>query len=271
MRELGVFQLMEMRSVIGLVLLAPLIRAEGGLRAMRTLRLRGHVARNVVHYGAQFGWLFALTLIPLGQVVAIEFTMPIWTALLAAAFLAERMNAWKVLAVVLGLLGVGLIVRPSADGLNLGQVVALTAALGFAVSLTLVKSLTRNDSAVVIGFWMLIVQSILGLLPALMQWRWPSTGVWGWVLVVAFCGTFSHYCMARALRHADATVVVPMDFLRVPLSAVAGWLVYSERMDIWTVGGALLILAGNLLNLRRGTAPAAPATSPTAPLPSKAD
>ncbi len=271
MRELGVFQLMEMRSVIGLVLLAPLIRAEGGPRAMRTLRLRGHVARNVVHYGAQFGWFFALTLIPLGQVVAIEFTMPIWTALLAAAFLAERMNAWKVLAVVLGLLGVGLIVRPSADGLNLGQVVALTAALGFAVSLTLVKSLTRNDSAVVIGFWMLIVQSILGLLPALMQWRWPSTGVWGWVLVVAFCGTFSHYCMARALRHADATVVVPMDFLRVPLSAVAGWLVYSERMDIWTVGGALLILAGNLLNLRRGTAPAAPATSPTAPLPSKAD
>ena len=271
MRELGVFQLMEMRSVIGLVLLAPLIRAEGGPRAMRTLRLRGHVARNVVHYGAQFGWFFALTLIPLGQVVAIEFTMPIWTALLAAAFLAERMNAWKVLAVVLGLLGVGLIVRPSADGLNLGQVVALTAALGFAVSLTLVKSLTRNDSAVVIGFWMLIVQSILGLLPALMQWRWPSTGVWGWVLVVAFCGTFSHYCMARALRHADATVVVPMDFLRVPLSAVAGWLVYSERMDLWTVGGALLILAGNLLNLRRGTAPAAPATSPTAPLPSKAD
>ena len=271
MRELGVFQLMEMRSVIGLVLLAPLIRAEGGPRAMRTLRLRGHVARNVVHYGAQFGWFFALTLIPLGQVVAIEFTMPIWTALLAAAFLAERMNAWKVLAVVLGLLGVGLIVRPSADGLNLGQVVALTAALGFAVSLTLVKSLTRNDSAVVIGFWMLIVQSILGLLPALMQWRWPSTGVWGWVLVVAFCGTFSHYCMARALRHADATVVVPMDFLRVPLSAVAGWLVYSERMDIWTVGGALLILAGNLLNLRRGTAPAAPATTPTAPLSSKAD
>ncbi|MEO6744543.1 MAG: DMT family transporter [Caldimonas sp.] len=272
MRELGVFQLMEMRSIIGLVLFAPLVRAAGGLGAMRTARLRGHVARNTVHYGAQFGWFFALTLIPIGQVVAIEFTMPIWTALLATAFLAERMNAWKVLAVVLGLLGVGLIVRPSADGLNLGQVVALAAALGFAVSLTLVKSLTRNDSAVVIAFWMLIVQSILGLLPALAQWRWPSTGVWGWVLVVAFCGTFSHYCMARALRHADATVVVPMDFLRVPLSAVAGWLVYSERMDLWTVGGALLILGGNLLNLRRGKAPAAAsAAPPTAPLSPKGD
>jgi drug/metabolite transporter (DMT)-like permease len=272
MRELAVFQLMEMRSIIGLALFAPLVRAAGGLRAMQTARLRGHVARNTVHYGAQFGWFFALTLIPLGQVVAIEFTMPIWTALLAAAFLGERLNVWKVLAVALGLLGVGLIVRPSAQGLNLGQLVALAAALGFAVSLTMVKSLTRNDSAVVIGFWMLIVQSIIGLVPALLHWHWPSPGVWGWVLVVAFCGTYSHYCMANALRHADATVVVPMDFLRVPLSAIAGWLVYAGGMDLWTVGGALLILAGNLLNLRRGAAPSAsPASAAVAPASSKAD
>ena len=268
MRELAVFQLMEMRSVIGLLMLAPLIRASGGLAAMRTTRLHGHVARNAVHYGAQFGWFLALTMIPLGQLVAIEFTMPIWTALLAAGFLGESLNRWKMLAVALGLLGVGLIVRPSTDGLNPGQAIALAAALGFAVSLTLTKSLTRSESAVAISFWMLIVQSAIGLLPALAQWRWPSTGVWGWVLVVAFCGTFSHYCMARALRHADATVVVPMDFLRVPLSAVAGWLVYAERMDLWTVGGALLILAGNLLNLRRGATPAAP---PIAPASSKAD
>jgi len=272
MRELAVFQLMEMRSVIGLAMLAPLIRASGGFGAMRTTRLRGHVARNAVHYGAQFGWFLALTLIPLGQLVAIEFTMPIWTALLAAGFLGERLNLWKVIAVALGLLGVGLIVRPSADGLNPGQAIALAAALGFAVSLTLTKSLTRSDSAVAISFWMLIVQSVLGLLPALAQWRWPSTGVWGWVLVVAFCGTFSHYCMARALRHADATVVVPMDFLRVPLTAVAGWLVYSERMDGWTVCGALLILGANLLNLRRGAASGpAPTAPPIAPASSKAD
>jgi len=249
------------------VLLWPLVRAGGGVPALRTARIGQQIARNAVHYGAQFGWFFALTLIPLGQVVAIEFTMPIWTALLAAAFLGERLNVWKVLAVALGLLGVGLIVRPSAQGLNLGQLVALAAALGFAVSLTMVKSLTRDDSAVVIGFWMLIVQSIFGLVPALVQWRWPSVGVWGWVLVVAFCGTYSHYCMSNALRHADATVVVPMDFLRVPLSAIAGWLVYAERMDLWTVGGALLILAGNLLNLRRGAAPnAAPATVPERPM-----
>jgi len=207
-----------------------------------------------VHYAAQYAWFAALTMIPLAQVVAIEFTMPIWIILLAAAFLGERITRWKVLAVALGLLGVGLIVRPSAAGLSPGQLVALAAAVGFAVSVTMVKSLTRTDSAVAIIFWMLVVQSLLGLLPALWVWRWPSPTAWAWVLLVAFCGTFSHYCMARAMRHAEATVVMPMDFLRVPLTALAGWLIYSERLDLFTVAGTVLILGGNLLNLRRARA-----------------
>jgi drug/metabolite transporter (DMT)-like permease len=251
MRELAVFQVMVMRSLIGLMMLYPLVRAAGGFAAMKTARWSQHALRNTVHYAAQYGWFVALTLIPLAQVVAIEFTMPIWTALLAVALLGERFNRWKALAVVLGLVGVTLIVRPAASAVSAGQLIALAAAVGFAVSVTLTKSLTRTDSAVQIMFWMLIVQSVLGLAPALAVWRWPSPTVWGWVLVIAFCGTFSHYCMSRALRHADATVVVPMDFLRVPLTALAGWLVYAERIDGLTVLGTALILGGNLLNLRR--------------------
>ncbi len=204
-RELAVFQVMELRSVIGLFLLWPLVHMSGGWAALRSQRLREHGVRNVVHYAAQYAWFAALTMIPLAQVVAIEFTMPIWIILLAAAFLGERITPWKVLAVALGLLGVGLIVRPSSAGLSPGQLVALAAAVGFAVSVTMVKSLTRTDSALAIIFWMLVVQSLLGLLPALWVWRWPSATGWGWVIVVAFCGTFSHYCMARAMRHAWTT------------------------------------------------------------------
>ena len=222
-RALSVFQVMLLRSVLGLVMLWPLIRAAGGIQAMKTLRLPQHVARNLVHYAAQYGWFVALTLIPLAQVVALEFTMPIWSAALAVAFLGERMNRWKVLAVALGLAGVAVIV----------------------------KSLTRTDTAIQVSFWMLVVQSALGLVPALLVWQWPSAQAWGWVVVVAFCGTFSHYCFARAMQHADATVVVPMDFLRVPLTAAAGWAVYAERVDLFTALGVALILGGNLLNLRR--------------------
>ena len=116
--------------------------------------------------------------------------------------------------------------------------------------MALAKSLTRTESALAILFWMVVVQMVVGLVPTLYVWTSPSAYLWGWLFVIGVCGTFSHYCLASALRYADATIVVPMDFLRVPLTATAGWLLYSERLDVWTVLGAALILFGNLLNLK---------------------
>jgi drug/metabolite transporter (DMT)-like permease len=249
-RELNVFQIMEMRSIVGFFMLYPLIRSNGGFAAMKTSRPLQHVGRNLIHYAAQLGWFFALTLIPLGQVVSIEFTMPIWTAILAASFLGERMTVWKIAAIVLGVLGVLVIVRPSAGEINPGQLIALGAAVGFGIAIAMMKSLTRTESTLAIIFWMLVIQAAAGFLPSLYVWRWPSAYAFGWIVVIAFCGTFSHYCMARAMLHADATVVLPMDFLRVPLTATAGWLIYSERLDMFTLLGAALILTGNLLNLK---------------------
>ena len=257
-RELNVFQIMEMRSLLGFVLLYPMIHRAGGFTVLKTARLPEHIARNLVHYGAQLAWFVALTLIPIGQVVAIEFTMPIWTAILAATFLSERMTSWRISAILLGLVGVIMIVRPATGEINPGQLIALGAAIGFGISMVLVKSLTRTETALSILFWMLVVQSIAGFIPTLFVWTWPSAYAWGWILVIAVCGTFSHYCLASAMRFADASIVVPMDFLRVPLTATAGWLLYSERLDAWTVFGAALILFGNLLNLK--PAPPVPAT-----------
>ena len=257
-RELHVFQVTMMRSVLGLFMLYPLLRGAGGLGALRTSRPRLHIVRNVVHYGAQFAWLMALTLIPLAQVVSIEFTMPIWTAILAVSFLGERMGLWKNVAVVTGLVGVAIIVRPFSGSASAGQLIALAAAVGFAASVIMVKALTRTESTITIIFWMMVIQSAVGLVPGLLVWRWPSSYVWAWLLVIGFVGTYSHYCMTRALRHADATTVVPMDFLRVPLAALVGWLVYAERVDLLTVLGATLILTANLLNLK-GPASARPA------------
>jgi drug/metabolite transporter (DMT)-like permease len=250
LRELNVFQLMEVRSVLGFLLLYPLIRLSGGLSMVKTARLPQHVARNLIHYAAQLGWFFALTLIPIGQVVAIEFTMPIWTAILAATFLGERMTVWKIAAIVLGLIGVLVIVRPATGAVDPGQLIALAAAVGFGISIAVVKSLTRTENTLAIVFWMLVVQSAAGFFPTLHVWVWPSAHTWLWIVVIAFCGTFSHFCMARAMLYAYATIVVPMDFLRVPLTATAGWLLYAERLDLFTVLGAGLILTGNLLNLK---------------------
>jgi len=248
--EIDVFQIMEMRSIIGLALLWPLVHAAGGLRAMRTKVIGQHIGRNVVHYASQYAWLLALTMIPLAQLISIEFTMPVWTAIFAGLFLGERIGRLKIVSIVLGILGVAIIVRPGIGQIEPGQIIACIMAVGFGISVTMVKGLTRHDSVTKIIFWMLVLQGILGIAPALAVWRWPSAEIWLWIVLIAACGTFSHYCMAKAMTHADATVVVPMDFLRVPLSALIGYLVFSEVLDAWTLAGAVLILFGNVLNLR---------------------
>ena len=165
-RELSVFQVMEMRSVIGLFLLYPLIHRNGGFASMKTGRPLQHIGRNVVHYAAQYGWFLALTMIPLAQVVSIEFTMPVWTALLAMSFLGEKLNVWKILAIVLGLVGVIVIVQPGAAPVSPGQLVMVLAAVGFGIAIVMVKSLTRTDSVVVIILWNLLIQSQICQVPA---------------------------------------------------------------------------------------------------------
>src|SRR3981081_1397177 len=199
-RELSVFQIMEVRSVLGFFMLYPLARLHGGFAAMKTSRPLQHVGRNLIHYAAQLGWFFALTLIPLGQVVSIEFTMPIWTAILAASFLGERMNVAKILGIVLGLSGCAIIFRPGTAEINPGQLIALGAAVGFGISIAMMKSLTRTESTLSIIFWMLVIQAAAGFFPALYVWQWPSVYAFGWIVVIAFCGTFSHYCIARAMQ-----------------------------------------------------------------------
>lgn len=258
---LSVFQVLELRSVIGWFILLPLVLARGGFAAMASKRLPLHIARNVVHYVGQGAWLYALTLIPLGVLVSIEFTTPIWTALLAVLFLGERLNRFRIASIILGLIGVVIIVRPSAGSIEPGHLIVLGAAVCFGASVVMVKALTRTDSVVRIIFWMLVVQSILGLIPALVEWRNPPLALWPWLLVIGFTGMSSHFCMARALTYADATLISPMDFLRVPLSALIGWLLYKEQIDVFTAGGAALILMGNLLNLPRRSAKIAAATA----------
>jgi len=261
--ELPVFVIMLFRSLIALAILSPIVLWQGG-RPLRTRRLGSHLARNFVHYSAQYCWFYALSLIPIARVVAIEFTMPIWTAILAAVFLSERLSLSRIAAVGLGFIGILIIVRPGVEAIGLGEMTALYAALAFAVAMILTKSLTRTESALTVIVYMFIIQTLVGLLPALSVWTWPSAAAWPWVIVVGLAGSVSHFCLAKAIASAEATVVVPMDFLRVPLTALLGWLLYAEKIDIWLALGAGLILCGNLLNLRKeaGNPPMPARTTP---------
>lgn len=246
---LPVVVLMFFRAVFATAVLSAIVFGLRGGRPARTARLPLHIVRNILHYGAQYCWFWALALIPMAQVISIEFTLPIWAAILAVLFLGERLGARRVAAVALGFLGVLVIVRPGLAATEFGQVVALAAALGFAATVTMTKALTRTDEPLTVIFYMFAIQIVIGAVPTILEWRTPQGAQWFWLALVATAGTFSHFCLTKAMSLADNTVILPMDFLRVPLTAVAGLALYGDPITPWLAGGAALILAGNLLNL----------------------
>ena len=249
--EITIFQLLFWRGVVGLGVILLLLQMTGTWHLVRTGKFATHSARSVVHLGAQYAWFYAIAFIPLAEVFALEFTTPIWTLILAALILGERITVVRVAAVILGFAGVLIILRPGLSPVGLPQIAALLSALGFAFSTyVLTRRLMRTDTPLTMLFWMVLIQTPLALLAGLDAWVWPTGWSWGWIGLVGVGSLTAHYCMARALSLADANVVVPMDFFRLPLAAVVGWLAYEEIIDIWVLVGAAIIFGGNYLNVR---------------------
>lgn len=248
-REISVFQTLFFRSFICLALVLPVLAAQGWhLAASRLWRL--HILRNVMHYGAQYGWFFGIAFIPLAEVFAIEFTAPIWTAILAALFLRERLTPLRIGAIALAFSGIVVMLRPGLAIVDTAALVVLASAVGFGATYVITKRLTRNERPVTILFYMHFIQLLLGVVPAAWVWVWPSPELWPWVAAVGLSGLASHYCLARAVALADASVVAPMDFIRLPLIAIIGFMFYDEPVDVFVFIGALLVLSGNLANIR---------------------
>ena len=251
--EITIFQLLFWRGVVGLGILLVLFQVTGWHR-VRTRKFSTHGARSVVHLGAQYAWFYAIAFIPFAEVFALEFTTPIWTLILAALILGEKITLVRVTAVLLGFAGVLIILRPGISPVGMPQIAALLSALGFAFSTyVLTRRLMRTDAPLTMLFWMVAIQTPLALLAGLDAWLWPSGWNWGWIGIVGVCSLTAHYCMARALSLVDANVVVPMDFVRLPLAMIVGWLAYAEFIDLWVVVGAVVIFAGNYLNVRAET------------------
>jgi len=249
-QELPVNMLMFFRSAIGLAILLP-IAGWSGFAQLKTPQLSGHAVRSSLHFGAQFSWFLALSLIPLAQVVSIEFTMPIWAAMIAAVYLGEKITLTRLLAIILGFVGIVVIVRPGFAAFESGQGWALASAFGFAISVVMTKRLLEKDSPFTTLFYMIATQLVLGSVLAVFFWQWPTLNVWPWVFGAAIAGLTSHYCLARALVLADASFIAQLDFARVPLTAVLGYLLYQEGVSVFLIAGAGLILLGNMINLRR--------------------
>ncbi|MEA2907392.1 MAG: hypothetical protein QOI12_4779 [Alphaproteobacteria bacterium] len=249
---LSIMEMLTVRAALGLAIIGIVVAVRPELRhTISTGRLRLHVVRNMIHFASQYLWAISLLLLPLATVFALEFTMPAWTILLAPIFLGERMTTSRIGAVILGLAGVLVILRPGIEAFQPAALIVLLAAFGYGAQNIATKKLTATDSTVAIVFWMNAIQLILAVAGAGVLF----VGKIGADLLPAIAGLgtaglFAHFCISNAFRAGDASVVVPLDFLRIPLIAVVGWWLYSEPLDVFVFAGAALIVSGIVWNLR---------------------
>lgn len=261
------FEIMMWRSVIGLSLVLIVAGALRRLRDIRRDRLGQHLVRNVVHFTGQNLWFWALTMIPLAQVFALEFTSPVWVILLSPLVLGESLTRPRLFAAGMGFIGIMLVARPDFRALDPGVLAAAASALCFAATSLLTKKLTQGESIVSILFWLTLMQGCFGLATAGFDGviHLPTAETLPWLMLIGFCGVLAHLCLTTALSLAPASYVVPIDFARLPVIAAVGMIFYAEPLDPWVLLGAAIIFLGNWANIRAETRKPATVSGVTIP------
>lgn len=249
---LSVYQILVLRSAVGLPMIVAVAALSGsGLRQLRTANLKLQIVRNIVHIIGQALWIYAITVLSLAMVFAVEFTTPLWAVFLAAVVLGERTNAMQRLGLVLGLVGTLIIVRPSPSGFSWAMLAMLVAALSYASAHLATRVLSRTDASVSVPFWMCVIQTPIGMALALTDWRPIVLADMPAIILLAAGGLLAHHSLTSAFRHAPVARVIPFDYLRLPLIAAVGMLFYGEALDPYVFAGAVVVLAGVLVTQRK--------------------
>ncbi|MBC9246456.1 DMT family transporter [Paracoccus sp. 11-3] len=250
--ELDTFELLGYRSAIGIVIMGALITLRGKWGTINFRHPGLHLWRNTIHFAAQNLWFYAMFNIALAQVFALEFTAPLWLLILSRVLLGEKLTRPRTVAALCGFAGILLVAQPGAVPITPGLVAGALCAVGFALTYIATKQLTAVTSPTNILWWMTVLQTLFGLICAGIDGdiALPSAQALPWIGLLGFTGLAAHFCIASALKLAPATLVMPFDFLRLPVIAVVGLLLYNEPIGPWVIVGGALILGGNYLNIR---------------------
>ncbi len=252
--ELHAFEIAFFRTLFGLIFVLPwFLRL--GLQPLRTRHLPMHVLRALFNVVAMLAFFYALTQIPLAEVTALGFTAPIFAALLAGLILHEHVHARRWIAIGTGFLGVVLVLRPGFEAIGIGQLMVLVSSVAWACALMTIKRLGETDSSITIITYMSLLMIPLSFGPAAMVWQWPSLELLAWLMVIGLIGGAGQWLMTEALMHGDASMIMPVDFCKLPWTALFGYLAFSQVPDLFTfLGGAVIFASTTYLALRERAA-----------------
>lgn len=243
-QSLHAFEIAFFRNFFGLLAAAPLIYRLGP-DLLRTSQFPRYLLRCVIGVISMFCGFWAIAHLPLAQAVTLSYSTPIFVTIAAVIFLREKVRARRWTAVAIGFIGVLVIMRPGTADFSAAMLVALTAAVLTGTVAIQIKQLSYTEPADRIVVWTTMLWVPLSLGPALFVWEWPRGIAWVWVAAAGLFGTGAHMLWTRALKLGDVSALVPISFMQLPLVAVAGFLLFAETLDRWTVIGAAIILGAN--------------------------
>ena len=247
--ELSTSQILLVRSIIGFFIMVIVISFVGW-EQLKTRKIGAHILRNIAHFLGQYAWFYGIALISLAEVFALEFTMPFWAAILAVVILGERISLKRVFSIGLGFLGVLIMLRPGLQIISPAAIVVLGAAFLYAFAHTFTKYLSAFDAPVAVVFYMAAIQLVIAIVFCFQDFVWPGLSLLPWTIGVGVFALSANYSLTRAFKLSDISVVMPIDYLRLPFIALVGFVFYQESPDVWVLLGGAIVILGSWLNLK---------------------
>ena len=247
--ELSTSQILFVRSIVGFFIMVIVISFVGW-EQLKTRKIGAHILRNIAHFLGQYAWFYGIALISLAEVFALEFTMPFWAAILAVVILGERISLKRVFSIGLGFLGVLIMLRPGLQIISPAAIVVLGAAFLYAFAHTFTKYLSAFDTPVAVVFYMAAIQLVIAIVFCFQDFVWPGLSLLPWTIGVGVFALSANYSLTRAFKLSDISVVMPIDYLRLPFIALVGFVFYQESPDVWVLLGGAIVILGSWLNLK---------------------
>lgn len=246
------FEAAFFRTTFGLIMLSPLF-IRRGFAPFRTQRLRHHAMRAILNVATMLCFMTSLGFASLSKVTALGFASPLFATLLAALFLGEALRFGRIIALAIGFLGMLVIVRPGLIEFDVGTLVILTYAMAWGVAMTAIKSLARTESSLTVTLYMYTLSLpilIVGMIPF---WKTPTPTEFAWFLLLGVLGNMTALSFAQALRDAEITAVLPLDFTRLLWASILGFVFFAETPEIWIwVGGAMIFASSTYISIQEG-------------------
>ncbi|MBS0215841.1 MAG: EamA family transporter [Proteobacteria bacterium] len=240
------------RNFFGLIALLPLLLGpalrtpdpSATFRKMvHTTRLSRYGVRALIGFIGMFLGFWSIANLPLSQAIALAYSSPIFVTIAAVLMLGEIVRVRRWAAVAIGFIGMLVIVRPFSHTFTLGSLVAVSAAITSAIVAIQIKQLSTTDGPDTIVFWTYVLWVPMSLVAALFQWHWPQGITWLWLVLTGVLGTIGQVMWTRALKLGEVSALTPISFVQLVVVTIAGWLLFDEHVDRWTLLGAGIIFA----------------------------